>query len=383
MKFLQNFPISLCLFTSLASFAAGQTPAQVPAIVSPDVHPDRTVTFRLCAPKASKVDIAGEWIIGNNAETTGTASIPMTRDEKGVWSITVGPLAANTYIYSFNMDGINMADPVNPAIKLRARTSASLVSVPGGEPWEFSDVPHGKVEINYHQSAALGGAMRQIFVYTPPGYDKNPSARYPVLYLLHGSLGMASDWTQCGFANYILDNLIAQKQAVPMIIVMPWGHATPYGEPVPKDPQQRNAAVYERYFISEVMPYVEANYRVAAGRGNRAIAGLSMGGGESIQIEMDHPELMAYFGVFSVNYEEGFAKWVNALLADPKKANDLLKVLFVSIGKDDPRYPHLKELGAVVTNGVLKGGRYYETNGAHVWPVWRESLVQYAPLLFK
>ena len=242
MKIFRIPTILVSIIACLGDFASGLAPvqaqAQTPTIVSPEIHPDRTVTFRIYAPKASKVDIAGEWILGNAAETTGTSSVPMTKDDKGVWSIKVGPLPANTYIYSFNMDGITMADPVNPVMKLRARTSASLVTVPGGELWEFSDVPHGKVEINYHKSAELNGAMRQILVYTPPGYDKNPSARYPVLYLFHGSVGVASDWTMCGFANYILDNLIAQKKAVPMIIAMPWGHAIPCGEPTLRIPRK-------------------------------------------------------------------------------------------------------------------------------------------------
>ena len=153
----------------------------------------------------------------------------MTRDQQGVWSITVGPLEPNIYIYVFNVDGLTVTDPVNPLVKLRARTSASMVEVPGGRPWEFRDVPHGSLETFTHASSVLGGAMRQIVVYTPPGYDKSRSTRYPILYLLHGSNDLAVGWTMAGRAHFILDNFIAAKQAVPMIVVMPWGHALPFG----------------------------------------------------------------------------------------------------------------------------------------------------------
>lgn len=379
MNQLRPLSIPLCLLLSLPvmSFAqASPVPLATTGVVSPEVHPDRTATFRLYAPDASKVQIAGEWISSNQAETT-VHGTPMTKDDKGVWTATVGPLEANTYIYSFNVDGMNIADPVNPIIKLRARTSASLLTIPGDQPWEFRDVPHGRVEINYHKSAVLDGATREIFVYTPPGYDKNTSTRYPVLYLLHGSGGVASDWTNAGFANYIEDSLIAAKNAVPMIIVMPWGHALPIGAPT-----GNNASLYEQYFLKEVMPYIEANYRVASGRTNRAIAGLSMGGGETTLIGLGHPDLFANVGLFSHDIGADSAKY--KVLNDPKAAADM-KVLFWGVGKEDPRDVGMKKLTDSLTTLGIKHTFYEDTEGAtgHVWPVWRKCLVQFAPMLFQ
>src|SRR5580700_8279814 len=173
MRIFRILALVTCLFACVPgiSFAQGSpVPLASSGLVSPEVHPDRTVTFRIEAPNASKVQIAGEWMSSNQAEKTVNGS-EMTKDDKGVWSATIGPLEPNTYIYSFNVDGINIADPVNPIIKLRARTSASLVTILGDQPWEYRDVPHGTVEINYHKASALKGAIRQVFVYTPPGYD--------------------------------------------------------------------------------------------------------------------------------------------------------------------------------------------------------------------
>jgi len=351
-------------------------PLSTTGLVSPEVHADRTVTFRIEAPKATKVEIAGEWLSSNRAETTVNGSA-MTKDGKGVWSTTIGPLEPNTYIYSFNVDGMNISDPVNPIVKLRARTSASLVTIPGNQPWEFRDVPHGTVEINYHKSAVLNGATRQVFVYTPPGYDKNASRKYPVLYLLHGSGGMASDWTNAGFANYIEDNLIATNRSVPMIIVMPWGHALPVGAATGD-----NAALFDQYLLKEVMPMIEAKYRVAPGRVNRAIAGLSMGGGETTFTGLGHPELFAYLGFFSHDMGADSAKY--KVLNDSKAAAEM-KTLFWGVGKEDPRDPGMKKLTDSLTALGIKHVFYEDTEGAtgHVWPVWRKCLTEFAPLLFR
>jgi enterochelin esterase-like enzyme len=318
----------------------------------------------------------------NRAETTVNGE-PMKKDGKGVWSVTIGPLQPNTYTYSFNVDGMNIADPVNPIIKLRARTSASLVQIPGGQLWEYRDVPHGLLEINSHTSAVLNGAVRQVFVYTPPGYDKNPSMRYPVLYLLHGNGGVAADWPLTGFANYIEDNLLAEKKAVPMIVVMPWGHAIPIDAPQPKDPALSNNEIFEQYLLKDVIPLVESTYRAAPGRSNRAIAGLSMGGGQASQIGFRHVDLFAYVGIFSSGLPDDVETRYK-VLSDPKVANAEMKVLFFGVGKEDAR-PNaaLKKLAASLTQRGIKNV-FYETDwGGHVWPVWRMCLTRFAPLLFQ
>ena len=201
--------------------------AQTPppdGLVSPEVHADRTVTFRVRAPKAAEVALYGDWMpVGKPA--------PMTKGTDGVWSIHTEALEANGHLYWFNLDGVAVADPVNPIIKMRQRTSASLVEVPSDQPaaWELRDVPHGSVLTKWQKSAVLGRTER-IVVYLPPGYEKS-SARYPVLYLVHGSGDTPESWVNAGHANFILDNLIADGKAKPMIVVMPAGHAVPFSAP--------------------------------------------------------------------------------------------------------------------------------------------------------
>jgi enterochelin esterase-like enzyme len=266
----QILPIPL-----LALTVFGQQRAD--SLLSPEVHPDRRVTFRIRAPKASEAAFTGDWMKPNTSEK-------MTRDAEGVWSVTVGPLAPSIYIYTFSVDGVTMADPVNPRIKLRARTSASLVEVPGEnlQIWDARDVPHGSVDVNWQKSKVLNGETRWIWVYTPPGYEKERSRRYPVLYLFHGSNDIAGGWVLAGQANFILDNLIAEKKAEPMIVVMPFGHAVPFGA------RGDNNKLYEEYVLQDVMPLVEGKYRTDAKRERRAIAGLSMGGGQALYMGFGH-----------------------------------------------------------------------------------------------
>src|SRR4051812_46040096 len=214
----------LSLSALLASMAFAQR-APAPGgtgVTSPEVHPDRTVTFRLMAPKASEVTLTGDWL---------ASPAPLTKDDKGVWSVTLGPLEPGLAIYSFALDRLAIADPGNPRIKLRARGSGSLVDVPGtgNELWIPRDVPHGTVDLTWHKSKVLDGETREFRVYTPPGYEHNPDARYPVLYLLHGNNDTQAGWVDVGRANVILDNLIAERKAVPMIVVMPFGHAATNG----------------------------------------------------------------------------------------------------------------------------------------------------------
>jgi enterochelin esterase family protein len=370
------------VLAALADGAAPAAPAPQPPpdnLVSPEVHPDHRITFRLRAPKAAEVTVAGEWTRPNAAPSTPEK---LTRDAQGVWSITVGPVEPNIYIYVFNVDGMTITDPVNPLIKLRARTSASMVEVPGGKPWEFRDVPHGALEIQTHASPVLGKAMRQIFVYTPPGYEKKPAARYPVVYLLHGNNDLAAGWTMAGRANLILDNLIAEKKAVPMIVVMPWGHALPFGAKPPAG-QPGNNDVFEQYLLKDVMPLVEARYRTAPGRSNRAIVGLSMGGAQATQIGLLHRDLFAAIGVFGSGMTRAdFEARFGAGLAGAAAARDKLGLFFVGIGKEDNSRAKARELSeAAVAHGLP--ATFHETEGGHTYPVWRKLLVETAPRLFK
>lgn len=304
----------------------------------------------------------------------------MTKDEEGVWSITVGPLVPTTYIYSFNVDGIAMADPVNPKIKLRARGSGSLVDVPGASAaiWDFRDVPHGEVNINWHKSKVQDGALRSVWVYTPPGYDKDRKQKYPVLYLLHGSNDTPAGWTTVGNANFILDNMIAEKTIQPMIVVMPFGHAVPFGER-----GANNNAVFEKYLIEEVMPYMESEYRIAAAQKTRAIAGLSMGGDHSILIGFNHLDLFSAIGAFSPVGPRDFETRFPAILADAKGTNAKLRTVYMACGRQDPgHFTSSERFSGVLTKHGIKH-TYRATEGAHNFALWRQYLVEFLPQVFR
>jgi enterochelin esterase-like enzyme len=363
----------LALLLALGGTARAQAPADT--LQSPEVHPDGKVTFRLRAPKATAVAVAGEWTTPpNKAE-------PMTRDGQGVWSLTVGPVEPNIYIYGFDVDGVTITDPVNPLVKLRARGAASMVEVPGGQPWEFRDVPHGTLEVHNQASTVLEGAMRQVVVYTPPGYGKG-STRYPVLYLLHGNNDMQVGWTMAGRAHLILDNIIAEKKALPMIVVMPWGHALPFGAKPPAG-QPGNNDVFEQYLLKDVMPMVEARYRIASGRRNRAIVGLSMGGAQAAQIGLHHRELFATIGVFgngmtAADFEAHHARDVVGIDRDKNR----LALFYVGVAKGDGARDRAKSLADVMqARGVPTV--FHEIEGGHTYPVWRKLLVDTAPRLFR
>jgi enterochelin esterase family protein len=360
--------ISFLLFTSAAALA--QQP-RMDSLVSPEVHPDRRVTFRVRAPKAAEVSLFGDWMPPNTQQA-------MTRDEQGVWSTITGPLEPGLAIYTFTVDSVTTPDPVNPRIKLRARTSASLVDVPGHTPerWEARDVPHGAVEVNWEKSK-ITGDTRAYYVYTPPGYDPRRSARYPVLYLLHGNNDTAAGWTDVGKANFILDSLLAKKKALPMLIVMPWGHAVPY-----VGSQSNNTATFERYLIREVIPQVEKKYRVARGPENRAIVGLSMGGGHALQIGLSHLELFSAVGAFSSAVPGNFESRFKALLDDPEGTNRKLKLFWIGCGRQDPAFERNQKLSDLLTACKVRN-TFHASEGLHNFAVWRRYLVEVAPLLFR
>jgi enterochelin esterase family protein len=364
---MKPFILSL-LVSSTAVFAQAQ---MANTIVSPEVLPDHRVTFRISATNATQVTLFGDWMQASEVQA-------MTRDDKGVWSATAGPFPPGLAIYTFTVDGVTTPDPVNPRIKLRARTSASMVYVPGDPPalWEARDVPHGTVEANWAKSE-ITGDTRAYYVYTPPGYEAGRSRRYPVLYLLHGSNDTAAGWTDAGKANFILDNLIAENKAVPMIIVMPWGHAIPYG-----GAQSKNTGVFERYLLEEVMPQVAKKYRVAHGRENRAIAGLSMGGGQSLEIGFGHLELFSAIGAFSSGVAADFASRFKAELDDPRGTNAKLKLLWIGCGLQDPAFGRNQNFAQMLTAHNIKN-TFYPTDGTHQFAVWRKCLAEVAPQLFQ
>jgi enterochelin esterase family protein len=348
--------------------------AQTPAVVSPEVHPDKMVTFRIAAPKATEVSLVSDGF----APTPGPK---FTKDAKGVWSLTVGPLEPSIYIYSFNVDGVVMADPINPRMKLRASTSANFVEVPPDAPafWSIRDVPHGKVDINYAKSSVLGDT-RQVYVYTPPGYDKDRGKKFPVLYLFHGNNDTAAGWTSAGYANYILDNLIAEKKAVPMIVVMPFGHAAPYGARGGAGGRGNNE-LFEDYVIKDVIPMVETNYRTEKGRDKRSVAGLSMGGGQALRIGFAHLDLFSSVGAFSAAIPADFETANASSLKDSKGLNAKLKVFWIGCGKQDSLFARSQSLSDNLTKGEIKH-TFRAIEGVHNFTAWKKFLNEYASMLF-
>ncbi|HEV8542647.1 MAG TPA: alpha/beta hydrolase-fold protein [Verrucomicrobiae bacterium] len=358
----------------LLSFLCAELNAQTNRIVSPEIKDDRMVIFRLDAPKAQEVTFFADWMAPGTTEK-------MSKSPDDIWTVPVGPIAPGIYIYSFTVDGLTIADPVNPKIKLRARTSASLLEIPGTAPelWEARDVPHGTVEICYHKATALHGETRQAWVYKPPGYEKHRFKRYPVLFLLHGSNDTPAGWSMVGRANYIMDNLLADGQAREMIIVMPFGHAVPFD--APRDEQRNNTALFEKYLLDDLKPLIERQFRTARGRENRAIVGLSMGGGQALQIGLDHLDRFSYIGAFSSAIPREFETKLAPLLQNSKETNSKLKLLWIGCGRDDPAFKGSEQLSNLLDAHQIKH-TFRPTPGRHTYTVWRQYFSEVAPLLF-
>jgi enterochelin esterase family protein len=347
--------------------------AQQPApVVSPEVAPDGSVTFRLRAPNAQKVEVRGDW---------GEA-VAMTKGTDGVWSATTGALKPDIYSYSFRVDEASISDPGNNHLKPGLYGTQSLLTVPSSEPqpWSLTDVPHGVVHHHFYKSGPIGD-QRSFVVYTPPGYEQNRNARYPVLYLSHGSGDWQTGWVEVGKANFILDNLIAQGKAKPMLVVMPFGQTLP-GSPR----QQRNVAkfldLYAKDLFNEIVPAVEQMYHVAAGSENRAIAGLSMGGGQALWTGLNHASKFGFVAGFSSwiplergdNFEGMLARFDPARKDNPK--------LWIAIGEKDFLLDNNEKLHAWLQSKNVQHS-YRVTEGAHTWRVWRRYLAELVPLLFR
>jgi enterochelin esterase family protein len=341
--------------------------------VSPDVHADRRVTIRLLAPAASEV-----LLVGGQMQAVLKGPQALKKDAQGVWSITVGPLAPGFYNYGFAVDGgIRIADPANPNVEQRRWGHISYFEVPGDTPafYEHRPGPRGAVRIHSYDSKSLG-IPRPLYVYTPPDYDRSGNTRYPVLYLLHGNGQVEQLWTSIGRANVILDNLIADGKAKPMIIVMPYGHV-PRAISAEERAASGNATTgFDRDLLNDLIPWVEQNYRVVADRDHRAIAGLSMGGGQSITIGLAHLDTFAYVGSFS-----GGARNVDVGAMNAKAVNGL-KLFWIGCGRDDGAFAANRALSdALQAKGIRH--QFRESEGAHVWPVWRLNLHEFSQRLFQ
>ncbi|MCX7046492.1 MAG: alpha/beta hydrolase-fold protein [Candidatus Sumerlaeota bacterium] len=340
-----------------------------PPRVASEIYPDRTVTMRLRAPKALEVSVAGQ--IGAR---------PMVKDSEGVWSVTLGPLAPAIYDYSFVVDGVSMADPGNPDIK---GPTSSLLPIPAKKPalYEMRNVPHGQVTIHWYHSTTLA-ADRRVYVYTPPGYGRR-NAKFPVLYLLHGSGDTESGWTMIGRANQIMDNLLAQRKAKPAIIVMPLGHVPPPAQTTSDTAIERGRSLrlFEADLLNDVIPLVEAKYRVIADSDHRAIAGLSMGGAQAASIGLNHPELFGYVGVWSAGLAREPDTAYKRLIDNAETSRKNLKLLWIGCGQQDKGFARAEDLTKWMTEHGVKN-TWRPSEGAHEWPVWRMYLGEFLSLLF-
>ncbi len=359
-----------------------------PAVVSPEVNADKSVTLRFRAPNAKEVTLIGE---------LDGKTYPMTKAENGIWAVTIGPLAPDVYNYQFNADGVVTMDPGNPSVKLGfgAFPPASMFEIPGDEFDDARDVPHGSVRIETYHSKSLG-VPRTLWIYTPPGYERG-NTRYPVFYLLHGAGNIDSSWMLTGRANYIMDNLIAEGKAKPMIIVNPLGYARMGIGTGPERPVIGAAAagapgggpgggagggLFGKDVLEDVIPFVESKFRTLKDPANRALGGLSMGGGHTVAIGFPNTKLFSHLVVMSAgagqNPEETYADFFkNADLV-----NKQLKLLWVGVGKDDFALNGSKTLDAALTKNNIKH-TFRITEGRHEWVIWRHHLHEVAPLMFR
>ncbi len=353
---------------TLVSNNVAAPPRRPPTVRSPEVQADRSVTFRLQAAKASDVFVNGQW-------PNGRAS--MAKGSNDVWSVTVGPVEPGVWEYSFQVDGLTMIDPLNPVFKPMREPRTSILHLPSQPPalHDFQAVPHGIVRQHTYDSKLLG-RLRELSVYTPPGYDQKTHKKYPALYLQHGSGDNQATWTTHGKAHWILDNLIAQGRAKPMVMVMMDGHAVISGGP---SAMTNNTQLFERDLFENVQPFIEANYRVKSGAANRAIVGLSMGGGQSLAIGLNHLDQFAWVGGFSASVPR--AENVASALANPEATNKKLKLLWIGCGKDDFLLKRNEEFLATLNEKGIRH-EWHLTEGAHSWPVWRIYLGEFVPRLF-
>jgi enterochelin esterase-like enzyme len=341
------------------------------------VNPDRTVIFRLSAPDASDVKVAGNFLPGPQ---------PMQKDDKGAWSVAVGPLDPQIYHYTYLVNGLRIIDPNNPNGQRGAgAATATIFEVHWATPayYDPRPVPHGEIRVMWYDSKAVPGP-RSIRVYTPPAYE-TWKARYPVLYLLHGSGQNENDWSEVGRANFILDNLIGEGKAKPMLVVMPYGHAQPSILSGQLSTPGLAPSAFADDLLNEIIPAVEKNFRVSPRADDRAMAGLSMGGGQTVSIGLTHPDRFHSIGVFSAGWNgtEEPVKQFPELLANSEASNKRMKVIWVACGKGDTTaLAGSKRLDEILAKNQIRH-TYVETEGVHEWKVWRFCLHEFAQRIFQ
>ncbi len=376
---LHRARVALVLCAAVTS-ALGQQRTPNDTLRSPEVDAQGKVTFRLYAPQAQQVKLQAEGrdatpgITPEQLKTESERS-SMTKDPDGVWSIQIGPIQPGVYRYTFLVDGVQTTDPRNPLSSESLNFVRSMYEVPGAPFLEYrADVPHGAIAGVWYQSSALGG-LRRMHVYTPPGYERD-NRTYPVLYLLHGGGDTDDSWPTVGRAGAIVDNRIAEHKAVPMIVVMPAGH-------ISRDFQLRtgqNTMGHDKFnedLTGSVISYIDKNYRTMADRDHRALAGLSMGGLQTLDVSLSRSDLFAYVGVFSSGwFPEMREQEERTDLAEYKKSGQHFKLYWVGVGKYD-----IANANSAATVTLLR--KYgltpttKETGGYHAWTNWRDYLNEF------
>ena len=378
------------LLTGITFFISGIVfgqPPRGPFVVSPQVLPDKKVVFRYLAPSAKEVKLGGSQF--------GANQVAMIKDSSGIWSVTVGPVRPDIYPYSFTVDGVTVMDPANEDYFPNERFKASLVDVPGFTPLihAIRNVPHGSVNYEYYPS--VQGTTGSLVIYTPPGYDNNPSKKYPVFYLISGTTDTEETWFKVGKTNLILDNLIAEGKATPMIIVMPYGNiaarvAEQKGDSKPADPIGResvDAMIRMKSFADDltnnVITYVDKNYRTIPNKDNRAIGGFSRGGGQTLRTAFWNMDKFSWICCYSAYLPpKEMDSSFQSVVSDPGKTNNQLKLLWVSVGNEDFLYNDTAEFLNYLSSKKINY-KSLITGGGHTWMNTKVFLAETAQLLFK
>jgi len=360
-------------------------------LVSPDIQADNSVIFRIKAPGASSVQVVGTFAVDFKP-------VSMAKKDSNIYEVKIGPLASDMYEYRFILDSALMLDPNNSAVTRDGSIVENRLLIPGkeGNIIATQNVPHGNVTSVWYPSPTLG-AERRMYVYTPSGYEQG-KGKYPVLYLLHGGGGDEDGWISRGRANYIIDNLIASKEAVPMIVVITNGNPDAVSAPLDKPLNTNSKEVpgigsmasgrFEQSLVKDVVPYIESHYRVIADADHRAITGFSMGGYQTQNITNSNPGMFNYIGVMSMGLFSSFGN--NSTNYDKEKHIAQLKALMASkpklywigIGKNDFLFATVTKLKSLYDEIGFKY-TYRESEGNHTWNVWRLYLMELAPKFFK
>ena len=381
--------ISICWLLSMFVLQVNAQFQRWPQVTSPEINPDNSVTFRMIAPDAAKVTLSGNWMAGWGTQ------VELVKGDSGIWSLTTDILPAEFYTYTFNVNGVKLLDPSNAQVVRDGTRFENVLIVPGqaSDVYTVKDVPHGVLSKVWYSSPTLE-KNRRMYVYTPPGYE-NGDKKYPVFYLFHGAGGDEDAWTTLGRAPYIMDNLIADGKAEPMIVVMTngnaWSEAAPGDEPAkenagaPDFSQMANGG-FEKSLINDVIPFIEKNYRALTDKNHRAIAGLSMGGMQTQTITNTNPDKFAYIGVMSMGLMND-PRWVKYNEEEHKKQimdlkNSDVKLYWIGCGKDDFLFESVTNLRKLYDDLGFKY-EYRESTGGHTWANWRIYLSELAPKLFK